>query len=118
MIIICNMMYNHICYSVCIYIYINESEKSIIFPIENSKFTEINYISKNKGVLMLIDFCVCKTGSKLTLTSSKMHQQMKLHGLLINTEAQITVISVYPIRFKHGIPYHLRKEAQYTIEKK
>ena len=113
-------MYNHICYSVCvyIYIYIYESEKSIFFPIENSKFAEIIYISKNKGVLMLIDFCVCKTGSKLTLTSSKMHQRMKLHGLLINIEAQITVISVYPIRFKHGIPYHLRKEAQYTIEKK
>ena len=90
-IIIHNMMYNHIYYSVCVYIWVNENEAFIIFPNENSKFPEIIYISKNKGVLMLIDICLCNTGSKWTLTSSKIHQLMKLHGLLINIKAQVAV---------------------------
>ena len=46
---------------------------------------------------MLINFCLCNTGSKLTLTSSKMHQQMKLHGLLINTKAQVAVYLWIPL---------------------
>lgn len=44
--------------------------------------------------------------SKLTLISADMHQLANLMTL-INTVAQITLISGVPIKFKQGIPYNL-----------
>ena len=96
-----------------LYIFLNKGPQ--LKTTENPKFTRM--ISSTKGFKgCCLPFVPLNTGSKFTLTSSKVHQLTKLH-VLNCTGSHITVLSKDPTKFKHGTPSDLRRVTNYKREK-